>query len=429
MLISASVLSAGSEKSRDPIDPSKTSTGGSYTLVVKGFDWGPGVNKVVLSMDEEVSEADPGDYNVVASRSSDCVVVEGDEATGERTVIHAYVSDEKGNFMESGTYVTLVLFVSPRLPLSSPFKYVRNEQCRGNIWVDYQLTITDNKTGMVWNKETGRVRELCDRFDLSGSYQFNDELTMSYASYTPPGNKEKSPLIIWLHGGGEGGTDPSVPLLANRAANYASDDIQAIFKGAYVLVPQCPGAWMQNARGVMTHGEEDDAYHVGLMALIKDYVKNHPDIDADRIYVGGCSNGGYMSLKLILEHPGYFAAGYISALAYQSQYITDEQIENIKNVPIWFVQSADDPTTIPEKTVIPVYKRLIGAGAGNVHFSFYDHVVDITGFYGGEDYHYNGHWSWVYCHANLCRWDYDGSPVEVEGRPVTIMEWLAAQSK
>ena len=52
------------------------------------------------------------------------------------------------------------------------------------------------------------------------------------------------------------------------------------------------------------------------MALIKAYVAQHPDIDPKRIYVGGCSNGGYMALKLILKEPAYFAAGYISAVSY-----------------------------------------------------------------------------------------------------------------
>jgi predicted esterase len=403
--------------------------GETYTLVVDGYDWGTGVSKVILSMGETISQVNPDDYTVFVERSSECIEIKGEEASGQRTIVHAYVSDEQGNLVESGSYLTLVLYVSPTLPLGSPLKYSRNEKCRGNNWVDYRVTITNQATKRVWDTESSRISKLADRFDLTGRYQYNDVLTMSYASYAPPKGNGKSPLIIWLHGGGEGGTDPSIPLMANRAANYASDEIQAIFKGAYVLVPQCPGAWMQNAKGTMSHGEEDDVYHVGLMALIRDFVANHPDIDSDRIYVGGCSNGGYMSLKLILEHPEYFAAGYISALAYQSQYISDEKMESIKEVPIWFVHAADDQTTIPEQTVIPVYKRLINAGAKNVHFSFYDHVVDISGFYGGEGFHYEGHWSWIYCHANLCRLDYDGLPVEVEGRPVTIMEWLAAQSK
>ncbi len=420
---------AAFENTSSPSTCSENNAGGKYTLVVDGYDWGAAVSKVILSMGEPISQVNPDDYSVFVERSTACVELKGDAASGERTIIHAYVSDEHGNLVETGSNVTLVLYVSPLLPLGSPMQYTRNDKCRGNIWVDYRVTITKLSNKQVWDTESGRVSKLLDTFDLSGRYMYNDELSMSYAMYSPEKNNEKSPLIIWLHGGGEGGTDPSIPLMANRAANYASDEIQSIFKGAYVLVPQCPGAWMHNAKGVMTHGEEDDAYHVGLMQLIMDFVADHPDIDSDRIYVGGCSNGGYMSLKLILEHPDYFAAGYISALAYQSSYISDEQIESIRDVPIWFVHAADDPTTIPDKTVVPVYQRLIAAGAKNLHFSYYDHVVDITGFYGGEGFHFNGHWSWIYSHANQCRRDFDGSLVEVDGRSVTIMEWLSLQKK
>jgi poly(3-hydroxybutyrate) depolymerase len=405
-------------------------TGGEYTMVVDGYDWGPGVSKVILSMEETVYSVDPGNYAVYASRHSDCVELTGEAAAGERTVITAYISDERGNRVESGQHVTIVLYVSPLLTLGNPFAYVRGEgACRGNVWVDYQMTIIDKTAGRVWDTQVGRLSKELERFDLTGRFSSKEGIDMSYAFHTPESTQEKIPLIIWLHGGGEGGTDPSTALLANRAANYASEEIQAIFKGAYVLVPQCPGAWMHNDKGVMTEGKEEDMYHVALMELIQNFVTSHNDIDTDRIYVGGCSNGGYMSLKLILEHPRYFAAGYISALAFQSQYITDEQIKSIKNVPIWFVQSADDQTTIPDKTVIPVYNRLKAAGAKNVHFSYYDHVIDLTGLFGGAGYHFTGHWSWVYCHANQCWKDFDGSPVEVDGKPVHIMQWLAAQSK
>jgi hypothetical protein len=78
---------------------------------------------------------------------------------------------------------------------------------------------------------------------------------------------------------------------------------------------------------------------------------------------------------------------------------------------------------------LPVYQKLISTGAKNVHLSYYNNVVDITGFYGGEGYHYTGHCSWVYMHANESRYDFDGSPVRVNGKPVTIMEWMAAQSR
>ena len=400
---------------------------GEYGIVVEGFDWGPGVNKVILSLDKTVSAVNMNDYTVAAERKSDCGAIRAEDASGSRTVTYAYVSDAGGNRVAQGNHVTLVLAVGPNLPISSPIQYFPNEKCRGNVWIDYRLTVSD-KNGKQWNKETNRIIPLVDKFDLSGRFKYGDDMTLSYAYYTPTNAGDKFPLIIWLHGGGEGGTDPSIPLIANRAANYASDEIQTIFGGAYVLSPQSPTYWMDSGSG-MTSGKVNDRYNDALMALFKDFVAAHPNVDPDRIYVGGCSNGGYMTLKLILLHPDFFAAAYPSALAYESEYLTDEQIKSIKDFPIWFVQSKDDPVTIPGKTVIPVYQRLKAAGAANVHFSFFDHVVDITGFFGGKDYHYNGHWSWIYCHANQCRMDIGGFPVMVAGRPVTIMEWLAAQRR
>ncbi len=408
---------------------SKTTTeAGEYTLIIEGYDWGPAVSRVIISIGEQVSHANASDYTVTARRHTEYTRIPPEKASGDRNVIYAYVSDENGNKLQSGKNITLVLAVGPDLAIGSPIQYIRNEKYRGNYWIDYELTITHKPSNKVWDKEVGRIRQLIDSFDLTGTFKDSNGITMSYASFSPETTNEKSPLIIWLHGGGEGGTDPSIPIIANRAANYASDEIQSYFGGAYVLAPQCPGAWMHNSEGVTTHGQEDDIYNIGLMELIKNYVLANPEIDANRIYVGGGSNGGYMALRLILLYPDYFAAGYISALAYQSQYISDEQIQKIKDIPIWFVHSRDDGTTIPDKTVVPVYNRLISAGAKNVHFSFYDHVTDITGFFGGEDYYYNGHWSWIYSHANHAYFDFDGSPVIFNNRPVTIMEWMAAQS-
>ncbi|HMB64290.1 MAG TPA: hypothetical protein VKN36_14520 [Eudoraea sp.] len=402
--------------------------GGDYTVVVEGYDWGPAVNKVILPVEGIVSEVNREHYLVTVARSTEGIEMQPGEARGSRQVVYAYVSDEKGNKVAKGNYVTLTLFVGPDHVPGSPIKYVRVNNRGSNLWIDYKMTITDTLNNKVWDREKARIRPGIDKFDLGGSYKHGGDLTLSYAAFTPDTDREKYPLIIWLHGGGEGGTDPSIPLIANKAANYASEEIQVLFGGAYVLAPQCPGAWMHNAEGVSTHGREDDIYNEGLMALIRDYVAANPKIDTGRIYVGGCSNGGYMALKLILLDPGFFAAGYISALAYQSQYIADEQIDSIKNVPIWFVHSAADQTTIPDKTVLPVYRRLIAAGARDVHLSFYDHVIDLTGFYGGDDYYYNGHWSWIYSHANHADFDYNGMPVLIGDRPVTIMEWMAAKS-
>ena len=408
------------------LPPTPTATG-EYTIIIEGYDWGPAISRVVLALDTMTTAADHQAYSVLVTRQTDCGELPDDQTSGERRVVYAYVSDAQGNVTPEGKHVTLVMEVAPNNPLGSPIQYFRNEQCQGNNWIDYRMTITHEASGQRWSTETDRILPLVDRFDLSGKYQHSDSLTLSYASYVPESGSER-PLIIWLHGGGEGGTDPSIPLVANRAANYASDDIQTLFGGAYVLAPQSPTYWMDNGQDSMTRGKENDVYNEALMALIQEYVAQHTNIDPNRIYVGCCSNGGYMTLKLLLQHPDYFAAAFPSALAYQSEYVTDEQIERIKNIPTWFVHSKDDSTTLAKNTVIPLYERLKAAGAENVHLSLYDHVVDITGFFGGDDYHYPGHWSWIYCHANESRRGMDG-PVLLDGQPTTIMAWLAAQRK
>ncbi len=380
-------------------------------------------------MGETLAETHSANYTVTVERSAEGVEMSPEEAGGSRQVVYSYVSDDRGKLAATGEHVTLVLFVGPNHVLGSPIKYIRRNNRGSNQWIDYKVTITNNTNNKVWDTEASRIMPGIDKFDLNGKYQHSDDINLTYASFKPEATAQKSPLIIWLHGGGEGGTDPSIPLIANKAWNYASDEIQHFFGGAYVLVPQSPTFWMQSPSGEYTRGGENDIYNEALMALIKKYVSENPGIDANRIYVGGCSNGGYMSLKLILEQPGYFAAGYISALAYHAEHLSDEQINTIKNVPMWFVHAADDQTTVPGQTVLPTYKRLIGAGAKNVHLSYYDHVTDITGFFGGDDFRYNGHWSWIYSHANHANFDFDDKPVIVNGRTATIMEWLADQSK
>ena len=274
-----------------------------------------------------------------------------------------------------------------------------------------------------------KMLPVVDAFDLNGSYTHTDGIKLTYASFMPETNSSKIPLIIWLHGGGEGGTDPSIAILANKAYNYAAPAIQRHFGAAAVLAPQTPTRWMHGVSGNSTRGQEDDIYHKAIMGLVDQYVKVHPNIDKNRIYVGGCSNGGYMSLKLLIENPSYFAAGYISSLAYFDEFVSDKDLLKLKNIPIWLVHSQDDKTTVADKTATPLYHRLIKSGARNVHYSLFDHVIDITGQYGGSSYHYNGHWSWVYLHDNQVFLDFDGSPVTVKGKAVSIMEWMAAQKK
>ena len=399
---------------------------GSYTLVVEGFDWGPSVNKVILHLDEPIKEL--GDkFDVRVTRALINSEEQISPSQGARSVMRSFISNSSGEPVDKGKFITLILEIGPDMKIASPFHYNR-----GNQWVNYKMSITNESTLQNWNHEADRIIPIVDDFNLNGEFLMSSNSVMNYAYYSPPGNtsEETYPLIIWLHGGGEGGNDPTIPLLGNLATNYASDQIQQIFGGSYVLVPQSPTRWMDSGAGPRpTSGEVDDIYFKELKGLFDKFIQEHPNIDKDRIYVGGCSNGGYMSLKLLIEYPKYFTAAFISALAYKSTYLSDRQLESIKDIPIWFVHSKDDSTTKPDETVVPVYNRLMAAGSKNVHFTFYDHVIDIRNVYGGESYQYPGHWSWIYLHANKSSSDFDGKPVKVKGMPVTIMQWLASQKK
>jgi len=186
-----------------------------------------------------------------------------------------------------------------------------------------------------------------------------------------------------------------------------------------VLAPQSPTMWMQGEDGF---GDGTSIYEDALMALIEDYVASHPQIDTDRIYLGGDSNGGYMTMILAREYTDYFAAAFPTCEALRDSLISDDDIGRLRDLPIWFVAAKTDTTVPVDMYTVPTYNRLIAAGAGDVHLSLYDTVLDQTGLYtkvDGTPYEYYGHWSWIYVYNN------DPTAV-IDNQTVTIMEWLAS---
>ena len=231
-----------------------------------------------------------------------------------------------------------------------------------------------------------------------GGGTIGDE-TLTYASYEPwslKGDGVKNPLVIWLHGGGEGGLDVSITLLGNEVVSLIRPEIQNHFtteggdKGAYVLAVQCPTMWMNTVKGMGT-GNYPSLYADVLKSCIDNYLVQNPDVDPYRVYIGGCSNGGFMTMTMLLRNPGFFAAAYPTCQAYQDSNISDVEIKQLAKENIWFVQSADDTTVNPKEYAIPTYKRLIEAGAKNVWFALFETVI-------GSDMGQKlmGHFSWAY---------------------------------
>ena len=343
---------------------------------------------------------------------------------GYRTVTNAYVADKNGDPAVRGKYVMLEMEIGPNVSLGSALNYYGG----ANVWIDSEYTITQVQdivlnsgtiSGLVVNKFDGETRELVD--DFSTGKATYDGVPLTYAEYAPEKGKEKNPLIIWLHGGGEGGTDATIPLSANKAVNFITDDMQSYFDGAYVLAPQTPTRWMD---GITGRTDGTSIYEKALMSLIKDHVANNPDIDPNRIYIGGASNGGYMTMLMVRDYPGYFAAAFPVCEGLNDSLVTEADIQNIGKTPIWFVTAKNDSTLLPKDNTLPTYDRLIKAGAQDVQLTLFDDVHDTSGLYKNADgtpHQYNGHWSWIYVYNNEVE-------STINGKTTTIMEWMASKS-
>ena len=415
-----------------------TATGTQKAYIV-GDDWGPAVTKTVINLNKTIaSESVTKDKFIVSEEKNTTVNWGTGEigiVTNPRTVTAAYTSDANGNKTTSASnYVTVEMYVSPSE--GSPFIY--SLLTGFNSWCNpYKLhvSLASGET-LVAGSETIATLDVTPEIDVAGdgkicpqgevftmkSYTAKDGTTYSYADYAPAKDDKKNALVIWLHGAGEGGSDPYIDILGNEVTSLVSKEFQSLFEGAYVITPQSPTMWMDDGTGNYQNGDKGSVYADSLFEMIDAYVKANDDIDPNRVIIGGCSNGGYMTMEMVLKHPTYFAAAFPICEAFQDQYITDDQINAIKDMPIWFTYAKNDGTVDPTLCVEPTVARLLAAGANNINVSVFDDVHDTTGRFFNEDgtpYQYNGHWSWIYFDNNEC-YDENG---------VNAWQWLAKQIK
>ena len=139
-----------------------------------------------------------------------------------------------------------------------------------------------------------------------------------------------------------------------------------------------------------------------------------------------------MTMRMMLSYPEIFAAYFPVCEAYYDAILTDEDINKIKDYNIWFVHTANDRAAIPEMCILPTMRRLKEAGADNVHCHYFDRILDDTGDFDDEEgniFEYNPHYSWVYALKNHVWLDFDGKPVTIHGREVTLFDWLSKQRR
>ena len=408
----------------------------TFAQVVEGFDWGPCVTKMIIHLDSQITVGseegilDSTAFSVLTTLKT--YVKNDDEQPIDlnieqmRTVEKAYTSDEKGNYIKETTnYITLELFCNPKI--GNPFTY--NLITLVNEWSDpYTSVITLTKdvtsgtttltsTDFSVNQQPTKNFNILidDVFTINKTHTVDKTLTYGYYQCTNTTNKG---LLIWIHGMGEGGTDNKIVLYGNRVTALADTKIQTDLKNnCDILVVQTPTFWLElDNKGKEIYSPE--IYTETFKSLVDKYVSEN-NIAEDRIYIGGCSMGGFMTMNMLLNYPGYFAAAYFAAEAYLDEYISDTQIQSIKNIPMWFIHSENDKTVNISLHTNATYKRLQDAGATDLHYSHYDKVVDTSREYDvdGAQYEYDGHWSWVYLFNDECK---DGDE--------TVFTWIVKQT-
>ncbi|MCI0499496.1 MAG: prolyl oligopeptidase family serine peptidase [Planctomycetales bacterium] len=175
-------------------------------------------------------------------------------------------------------------------------------------------------------------------------------MKMDYLLYLP-GDFEKEqkswPLLVFLHGAGERGSDISrVKIHGPAKLVEQGKDLPFI-----VISPQCPAdKWWPYM------GEP-------VMALIDETVERYP-VDTRRIYLTGLSMGGYGAWAIAGMYPERFAA-VVPICGGGQPYLA----KNLKDIPVWAFHGAQDP-------VVPVQRSqemvdAVNSMGGNAKLTIY----------------------------------------------------------
>ncbi len=176
--------------------------------------------------------------------------------------------------------------------------------------------------------------------------------TIDYRYYSPVKENDttKYPLVIWLHGMGDGAYDGKQVEKSN-IAYWTSEEYQARFRdtnGAFILAARSPEEklvfW-------------DDSTIYPLRAAIDDFIaKNADNVDTTRIYIGGYSMGGKMTLKMSVAYPEMFAAAFPICPAWSP---SEEQASLIADIPVWLTSGKGDPLVNYQTSVTPTWEKII----------------------------------------------------------------------
>lgn len=178
------------------------------------------------------------------------------------------------------------------------------------------------------------------------------QVSADYLLYLPDGyspeSREVWPLLVFLHGSGERGTD-----LEKLKVHGPPKLIEQGQKFPFiVLSPQCPN--------------NQDFDTETLFSLIEHITKEY-NVDKDRIVVTGLSMGGGATWDLAFAYPGYFAAIVPVCGVVDRNY--PSRVAEIKDQPVWVFHGANDfiVPIVQSAGIVNALKEL----GSNIKFTIY----------------------------------------------------------
>ena len=175
--------------------------------------------------------------------------------------------------------------------------------------------------------------------------------------------EQKYPLVIFLHGAGERGTDNALQLLY-FPTQMAQPRWREKFP-CYVLAPQCrpDKKWLEvdwTAKTDPVSPDEPTAQLGTVMEMIERTIKEE-QIDRDRIYLTGLSMGGFGSFDLASRHPEWFAA--VAPICGAAD---PAKVGVLRDVAVWVVHG-DADTVVPVERSRSAVDHLTQAGGQPVY--------------------------------------------------------------
>ncbi len=176
------------------------------------------------------------------------------------------------------------------------------------------------------------------------------------------------PLVLFLHGAGERGSD-NQSQLTHGSALFASEDNREAFP-AIVIFPQCPKEDYWSSATVDRSTKPislnfplniEPTKSLSLVMELLEEVSDKAYVDTTRIYVGGLSMGGMGTFEILYRRPNTFAA----AITICGAGNPEATASYAKTTPLWVFHGANDDVVNPLGSVDMVSGILKNGGKPN----------------------------------------------------------------